>query len=178
MAAAGMETTACLQALSAPLHATPLHQLCVLLVTWSVTMVMIWTGAGVVITVCLQEIPVLQYAMICNPLNALLLRLHVTWATMVTAGTVTTACQQILSAPQHSMILLPLSVVPLMSDVTMASLEAAGMETTVCPVACYTPEPSMCVATDMVCDMGMDSNGCWMGDYCMPAGSECPTSFT
>merc|ERR1719513_78405 len=41
MAAAGTEITACLQALSAPLHAIPLHQLCVLLVTWSVTMVMI-----------------------------------------------------------------------------------------------------------------------------------------
>ena len=22
--------------------------------------------------------------------------------------------------------------------------------------------------------MGMDSMGCWMGDYCMPEGSECP----
>merc|ERR1719250_169797 len=139
MAAAGMETTACLQALSAPLHATPLHQLCVLLGTWSVTMGMIWTGAGVGITVCLQEMPVLLYAMICNPLNALPLRLCVTWATMETVGMVTTACQKDLCAPNPAAPLHLQSVVPRMSDVTAASLVTAGMETTACQKALSAP---------------------------------------
>merc|ERR1719312_1223588 len=94
--------------------------------------------------------------MICNHLNALLLRLRVTWATMVIAGTVTTACQQILSAPQHAMILLPLSVVQLMSDVTMASLVTAGMETTACQKALCallhaTPLSPPCVLSRTLC---------------------------
>ena len=45
-----------------------------------------------------------------------------------------------------------------------------------CPVSCYTPDPAMCDATDLVCDNGMDENGCWLGNYCWPAeaGAVCP----
>merc|ERR1712177_71026 len=32
----------------------------------------------------------------------------------------------------------------------------------------------MCPPGDMICDSGMDMNGCWMGDYCLPAGNICP----
>merc|ERR1719318_946486 len=40
-----------------------------------------------------------------------------------------------------------------------------------CPIM----EPSVCNDNDVVCDMGMTGN-CWMGDYCMPEGSVCPTA--
>merc|ERR1712019_259353 len=43
-----------------------------------------------------------------------------------------------------------------------------------CPAACYPPPMSECAVTETVCDMGMDMNGCWMGDYCMPEGEVCP----
>merc|ERR1712098_234265 len=39
-------------------------------------------------------------------------------------------------------------------------------EGSVCPVACYTPDPAMCGPTEVLCDNGIDSNNCWMGNYC------------
>merc|ERR1719317_1697390 len=94
---------------------------------------MIWTGAGVVITVCLQGMPALLYAMICNHLNALLLRLHVTWATMVTAGTETTACQKALYALLHATPLSPPCVLPQTWCVTWGWIPmAAGWEIIAC----------------------------------------------
>merc|ERR1712102_131124 len=31
-----------------------------------------------------------------------------------------------------------------------------------------------CMDTEVRCDNGMDQDGCWKGDYCMPEGSMCP----
>jgi len=44
---------------------------------------------------------------------------------------------------------------------------------------CFMPPPSVCdmAAGEVICDMGWDTNGCWMGDYCMPTGSVCPDPF-
>ena len=55
---------------------------------------------------------------------------------------------------------------PIFSDYTMPD------ETT----GCAWPEPSVCDMTtgEIICDMGWGPDGCWMGDYCMPAGSVCP----
>merc|ERR1711934_1168492 len=43
-----------------------------------------------------------------------------------------------------------------------------------CPPVCNWPAPSVCKNGEILCDMGIDADYCWMGDYCMPAGSECP----
>merc|ERR1712018_482144 len=43
-----------------------------------------------------------------------------------------------------------------------------------CPPVCNWPAHSICQEGEVLCDMGIDANYCWMGDYCMPAGSECP----
>merc|ERR1712158_237732 len=43
-----------------------------------------------------------------------------------------------------------------------------------CPPVCNIPAPSICQEGEIMCDMGIDANYCWMGDYCMPEGSECP----
>merc|ERR1712051_397714 len=43
-----------------------------------------------------------------------------------------------------------------------------------CPPVCNIPAPSICQDGEIMCDMGIDADYCWMGDYCMPAGSECP----
>merc|ERR1712020_653486 len=40
---------------------------------------------------------------------------------------------------------------------------------------CNPPLPSECAEGDISCDMGSYAD-CWMGDFCMPAGSECPPS--
>jgi len=45
---------------------------------------------------------------------------------------------------------------------------------TECAPVCNTPFPSMCMGNDIVCDMGMDEQGCWMGDYCLAEGAICP----
>ena len=31
-----------------------------------------------------------------------------------------------------------------------------------------------CSAEEIMCDSGVDDNGCWIGDYCMSLDSECP----
>jgi len=141
MATAGWETNACQKALSVLLHVTPLKQLCVLQVTWCAIMGMTRTGAGVVITACLQGTPAPLSAILWNLLPAPPLRLCVTWAIMATAGMVITACQKVLSAPLHAMTLPLQCVVPRMSDVTTASLVAAGWEMAVCPKAQCAPLP-------------------------------------
>merc|ERR1712012_786916 len=43
---------------------------------------------------------------------------------------------------------------------------------------CPLPPPSVCTNGDITCDMGVGSDGCWLGDYCMPAGSVCPPPTT
>merc|ERR1712154_602121 len=43
-----------------------------------------------------------------------------------------------------------------------------------CPPVCNWPAHSVCQDGEILCDMGIDADYCWMGDYCMPAGSECP----
>ena len=43
----------------------------------------------------------------------------------------------------------------------------------VCPPSCRLESPAICLDTDVVCDLGYDE-GCWLGQSCMPAGSECP----
>merc|ERR1712203_449573 len=40
---------------------------------------------------------------------------------------------------------------------------------------CEDPLPVECGQTDTSCDMGTH-DGCWLGDFCMPEGSECPPS--
>merc|ERR1712108_132078 len=40
---------------------------------------------------------------------------------------------------------------------------------------CNPPMPSECAEGDISCDMGSYAD-CWMGDFCMPEGSECPPS--
>merc|ERR1711997_819489 len=40
-------------------------------------------------------------------------------------------------------------------------------------VECHPPMPAECGATDVRCDMGTYGD-CWMGDYCMPEGYNCP----
>merc|ERR1719266_2544217 len=43
------------------------------------------------------------------------------------------------------------------------------------PSDCPMMEPSTCASSDVRCDLGMDSNGCWMGDTCLPEGKSVPT---
>merc|ERR1711909_239683 len=42
------------------------------------------------------------------------------------------------------------------------------------PADCPMMEPSTCASSEVRCDSGMDSNGCWMGDICLPEGNICP----
>merc|ERR1712013_432342 len=89
--------------------------------------------AGMVTTACQQILSAPQHAMIYNPLNALLLRLHVTWATMVIAGMETTACQKALYALLHATPLSPPCVLPQTWCVTWGWIPmAAGWEIIAC----------------------------------------------
>merc|ERR1712241_77664 len=66
------------------------------------------------------------------------------------------------------------SICPTSCNTPAASQCMAGGS--VCPVACYPPLASECATTDIIGDMGVDEDGCWLGDYCMPEGSECPAA--
>merc|ERR1712213_25783 len=57
------------------------------------------------------------------------------------------------------------------NDVPCPDMTSYGTFDNICP----TFTAAICDAeTEQNCDMGMDMNGCWMGDYCMPEGEVCP----
>merc|ERR1719322_514374 len=57
------------------------------------------------------------------------------------------------------------------NDVPCPDMTSYGTFDNICP----TFTAAICDAeTEQNCDMGMDMNGCWMGDYCQPLDYPCP----
>merc|ERR1712048_1211674 len=81
----------------------------------------------------------------------------VTWEEMPTdAGWETSVSPWMWSVPWLAGLLQCPSVEPPTLFVTW---EWTRMDVE-CPVACWSPPVSQCGATDIVCDMGMDKDGC------------------
>merc|ERR1712029_569139 len=70
--------------------------------------------------------------------------------------------------------LITIITIIMFSSVSVLLVCAGSLLAQDCPL----PPPSVCTNGDITCDMGVGSDGCWMGDYCMPAGSECPPPVT
>ena len=70
--------------------------------------------------------------------------------------------------------LIQLITIIMFSSVSVLLVCAGSLLAQDCPL----PPPSVCTNGDITCDMGVGSDGCWLGDYCMPAGSVCPPPTT
>merc|ERR1712111_330003 len=70
--------------------------------------------------------------------------------------------------------LITIVTIIMFSSVSVLLVCAGSLLAQDCPL----PPPSVCTNGDITCDMGVGSDGCWLGDYCMPAGSECPPPVT
>merc|ERR1712107_724063 len=70
--------------------------------------------------------------------------------------------------------LITIITIIMFSSVSVLLVCAGSLLAQDCPL----PPPSVCTNGDITCDMGVGSDGCWLGDYCMPAGSVCPPPTT
>merc|ERR1712111_132889 len=70
--------------------------------------------------------------------------------------------------------LITIVTIIMFSSVSVLLVCAGSLLAQDCPL----PPPSVCTNGDITCNMGVGSDGSWLGDYCMPAGSVCPPPTT